>query len=256
MFIRQERSLKEFITFYPVISFIVIVNFILWYLTDFSQSSIGKIIIDFGMGSNFLVHEGQYWRLVTPIFLHSGLRHVLFNSFSLVIFGPAIEQMLGRFKFILTYLIAGIAGNVATFLLGPEIYFHLGASGAVYGIFGVYLYMIAVRQDLIDPMSRQIIIIITVLGFIMTFVRPNINIYAHLFGYVGGLIMAPIVLTRAKPFSIWRNRYKATPKDDDDPIKFDPNRWQKKRIPAQLKKNIFWVVLGILIIFALFGRFF
>jgi len=255
MFIRQERSLKEFFTFYPVISVIVIVNFVLWYLTDVSDSTIGTLILNIGIGNNLLIHEGEYWRILTPVFLHSGLRHVLFNSFALVIFGPALEQMLGKVKFISLYLMAGVAGNVATFIFGPEIYFHLGASGAVYGLFGVYLYMIVARKDLIDQGSQQIVIIITLLGFIMTVLRPNINIYAHLFGYVSGLILAPVFLSKAKPYSIWRSHYKASTRDDKQTIKFDPQRWQKKRIPTQLKKNIFWIVLGILIIFALFSRF-
>lgn len=256
MFIREERSLKEFFTFYPVISIIVIINFIFWYLTNVSNSAIGQLILDIGIGSNLLIHEGEYWRLFTPIFLHSGLRHVLFNSFALVIFGPALEQMLGRIKFIALYFIAGIVGNVATFIFGPEIYYHLGASGAVYGLFGVYLYMIIFRKDLIDPRNQQLIIIITILGFVMTFIRPNINIYAHLFGYVGGLVLAPIFLSGAKPYSIWRSRYRVNTSRGEQTVKFDPQRWQKKRIPTQLKKNLLWIVLGILIIFALLSRFF
>lgn len=255
MFIRQERSLQEFFTFYPVISIIVIINFILWFLTDFSGTHLGQFILDVGIGSNFLISEGQYWRFITPIFLHSGLGHVLFNSFALVIFGPALEQMFGRVKFLAFYLIAGVLGNIGTFLFGPEVYYHLGASGAVYGLFGIYLYMIFARKDLISPQDQQIIIILTLLGFLMTFIRSNINVYAHVFGYVSGLLLAPLFLVRATPFSNWRNLQRIKGKHDDDSISFDPNRWQKKRIPTQLKKNLLWIVLGILIIFAFISRF-
>src|SRR5690625_3147835 len=149
MFIRQERSLKEFISFYPIVSALVIIHIALWFLIDFSQSSFGRQLLLWGVGNNALIHEGEYWRLFTPIFLHGGLRHVLFNSFSLVLFGPALEQMLGRVKFIIVYIAAGLIGNIATLLFGPVMYTHLGASGAVFGLLGAYMYMVFMRRDLI-----------------------------------------------------------------------------------------------------------
>src|SRR5699024_9275451 len=89
---------------------------------------LGNLIRDWGMGVNFYISQGEYWRLITSIFLHAGLMHVLFNSFALVLFGPALEQMLGKLKFIATFLGAGLIGNLATFLLGPALYSHVGAS--------------------------------------------------------------------------------------------------------------------------------
>lgn len=255
MFLRQERSVQEFFAFYPVISIIVIVNIILWILTDFIRADFGQFLLTIGIGNNFLISQGEYWRLLTPVFLHNGLAHVLFNSFALVIFGPPLEQMLGRAKFLMFYLSAGILGNIGTFLFGPINYYHLGASGAIYGIFGLYLYMIIKRKDLMSPQNQQIVIILTIVGFMMTFVRPNINIYAHIFGYVSGFLFAPLLLTQVRPFSYWRNLQHRRQYNRSDDITFDPNRWQKKRIPAQLKKNLLWIVLGILLLLAFLNRF-
>jgi len=254
MFIRQERSVKEFMQFYPIVAWLVIINFALWLMIDFLQLKTGGLIYQWGVGNNLFIHEGEYWRLITPIFLHGGLMHAVFNSFSLVLFGPALEQMLGKVKFIITYLTAGIIGNLATYALGPAIYAHLGASGAVFGLFGVYMYMVIFRKDLIDDANAQIVMIITIIALVMTFLRPNINIYAHIFGLVGGLVLAPIVLRRAQPFSMWRNQRRAT--HNDGSIQFDPNRWRKRRIPQQLKKNLIWIILGVLVLFGLLGRIF
>src|SRR5690625_2698943 len=135
MFFRNE-SFKDFIRFYPVVTTIVAINLILWLLIYF-PNPLSDIIYWGGIGSNTAIAYGQYWRLVTPIFLHSpqGISHILFNSFSLVLFGPALEQMIGKFKFGFVYLFTGIVGNVFTYLVGVS-ELHLGASGAVYGLLG------------------------------------------------------------------------------------------------------------------------
>src|SRR4051812_21792510 len=111
MFIRNERSIKEFMQSYPVVSTIIIINLVLWLFINFLQLPIGLMIHDWAIGYNLFVAAGEYWRLVTPIFLHGDLMHVLFNSFSLVLFGPALEQMLGKLKFTFAYLGVGIIGN-------------------------------------------------------------------------------------------------------------------------------------------------
>lgn len=254
VFIRQERSIKEFMQFYPVVAWLIIIHFFLWLIIDLLRLPIGLEIYQWGVGNNAYIHQGEYWRLLTAIFLHSGLMHALFNSFSLVLFGPALEQMLGRVKFIITYLGAGLIGNIATYAFDPTAFYsHLGASGAVFGLFGVYMYMVVMRKDLIDDGNAQIVVIITIIALVMTFVRPQINIYAHIFGLLGGLMLAPVVLTNTKPFSMWRNR-RRPPKDGS--IQFDPNRWKKRRLSRQLKKNLLWIILAVLVLFGLLGRLF
>ncbi|HEX6594128.1 MAG TPA: rhomboid family intramembrane serine protease [Bacillota bacterium] len=250
MFIRTERSLNEFIRFYPIVSSLIIVHLLLWLIINFLQTPIGVQLYGWGVGSNFFIEQGEYWRLVTPIFLHADLMHVLFNSFALVLFGPALERMLGKVKFIASYLGAGIIGNIGTYFFGPSDiwYTHVGASGAIYGLFGMYLYMVIFRKDLIDPGSAQIVITLLIIGVVMTFARPNINTHAHLFGLVGGLFIAPLALASTTPFSRRQRTH------DDDTIQFDPNRWKKKRIPAHVKKKVLWTIIGILVVLGLLNK--
>ncbi|AIF42380.1 rhomboid family intramembrane serine protease [Virgibacillus sp. SK37] len=255
MFLRNERSIKEFMHNYPVVSVLVIIHLALWFIIDFIQLPIGESIYQWGAGSNYLINQGEWWRLITPIFLHAGLMHALFNSFSLVLFGPALEQMLGKTKFVLAYVGAGFVGDLGTYLLGPDSfwYTHVGASGAIFGLFGIYIFMVVFRKHLIDQANSQIVVTIFVIGLVMTFVRSNINIHAHIFGFIGGFAIAPLVLTKAKAYSPWRNRRVYDPNDTS--IKFDPNRWNKRRMPAKLKKNIFWIIFGVLVLLGLFSRF-
>ncbi|QHS24111.1 rhomboid family intramembrane serine protease [Virgibacillus sp. MSP4-1] len=198
MFIRTE-SFQEFLRFYPVVSVIVAINLGLWLFTEFLPIPLFDTIRYLGLGQNGLISAyNEYWRLLTAIFFHFGLMHAIFNSFSLVLFGPALERMLGKFKFILLYVLSGIIGNLATLWLASMNLTHAGASGAIFGLFGAYLFMVLFRKDLLDHQSTQIITVIMIIALIMTFLRANINIYAHIFGFIGGFALANILLSNVK----------------------------------------------------------
>lgn len=260
---RRSESFQEFIRFYPIVSFLVGLHIFLWLMTDFLSlplfeylNPLAKLnnyfdsLRTLAELNNFAVVNGEYWRLITPIFFHYGFMHALFNSFSLVLFGPALEQMLGKPKFILAYFFAGIAGNVGSFMFGSPYVVSVGASGAIFGLFGIYLYMIYARKDLIDQANTQIILTISIIALVMTFIRANINIYGHIFGLVGGLVIAPVVLRNAKPFSQWRN-IRRSGKGTDGDISFDPNRWKKRRFP--MKKYLPKLLWGLLIVLVVLG---
>ena len=197
MFIHHE-NFRSFTRHYPIVTGIIIIHILLWFV--FSMLPGGQQLLYLGIGSNYDVYNGEYWRLLTPIFLHSSFGHMLFNSFSLAIFGPALERMLGKPIFIITYLLSGVLANIGTYFVAPINYYHLGSSSAIFGLFGVYLYMVIYRKDLIDRMNSQIIISILVIGMVMTFFRSDINIYAHIFGLIGGAALAPIVLRKASRY--------------------------------------------------------
>ncbi|GAE26441.1 rhomboid family protein [Halalkalibacter wakoensis JCM 9140] len=247
MFIRNE-SFYSFRRNYPVITVLVAIHLILFIWMNFLP--FGNWIRAFGIGYNLAVANGEYWRLVTPIFMHIGAGHVIFNSFSLVIFGPALERMLGKGKFIVVYLLTGIIANIATFYLGGLTYPpHLGASGAIFGLLGMYVYIVLNRKDLIDRANSQLVMTIIAIGLVMTFVNPNINILAHLFGLIAGAALAPLFLIGARPFYAAQRVYS----DHTEPV-FDPNRWQKKQRNSKWIKQALWIGFGILVLFGLLGQ--
>jgi rhomboid protease GluP len=89
------------------------------------------VLLDFGSRLTTLIANGQWWRLVTPIFIHLGLLHLLFNNIALFQIGPLIEESLGSQKFIFVYIVCGIVGNIGSYV------FHIpgaGASGAIFGL--------------------------------------------------------------------------------------------------------------------------
>jgi membrane associated rhomboid family serine protease len=136
--------------------------------------------------------EGQIWRLITPTFMHSGFSHMLFNSFSLVLFGPPLEQMLAKGRFLFVYLVSGLIANITTLLLEPLTFIHVGSSGAIFGLFGYYISILIFRKRWMTKESSQIILTLCAVSLIMTFIQPNINITAHLFGLIGGFLLGCI----------------------------------------------------------------
>ena len=250
MFIRHE-SFRSFIKFYPIVSGLIAIHVLLFVIINLFP--FGNVVLYWGVGQNGLISEGEYWRLVTPIFLHASFGHVLFNSFSLYLFGPALEQMVGKIRFLISYLAMGIIANLATYWLEEPFYTQLGASGAIYGLFGIYIYMIINRSELIDRMNAQIVLTILVIGLIMTFVTPNINILAHLFGFISGAVIAPLVLIGAKRYTpvieFQRTR-------DHDEISFNPDRWKKRRLNRNTGKKVVWSLLILLAVVGLLIRLF
>ncbi|MFZ3590201.1 rhomboid family intramembrane serine protease [Bacillus sp. DJP31] len=241
MFLRTE-SFRTFIRYYPIVSFLVALHFLLWisfYLPG------GRLLYENMVGWNMFIAHGEWWRLFTPMLLHAGFAHVLFNSFSLVLFGPALEKLLGKTKFIVVYVGAAFIANVATFFLESPDFSHVGASGAIYGLFGVYLYMVLFRKELIDQANSQIIITILVIGLVMTFVGGNINVLGHIFGFVGGAILAPLVLPKMTSHHSYAYSSKPT---------FEMKNF-KVRLPKKFDRSaIVWIILGILVILGIFAR--
>lgn len=192
MFVRTE-SFQQFIRMYPVVTAIVAIHiaiFLGMHLPIFPQ----KLIFEKLAGVNVLIQLGEYWRLVTPIFVHVAFTHLLFNSFSLVLFGPALERALGKLQFTLVYITCGVAANIVTLILKPPYYTHIGASGAIFGLFGIYLAIIFLKKEVMPQHGKQVILPIAALGVIMTFFQANINITGHIFGLIAGFLIGAALI--------------------------------------------------------------
>ncbi|MGJ7922759.1 rhomboid family intramembrane serine protease [Neobacillus sp. LXY-4] len=190
MFSRTE-SFQQFIRFYPIVTAIIFVHLFLYLVTLFPFFPT-RSIFELLAGVNLYIAEGELWRFVTPIFLHSGFAHMLFNSFSLVLFGPPLEKMLGKTKYFLLYLTGGILANVGTYLVNPLTYTHVGSSGAIFALFGFYIAIIYLKKHMMSRQNSQIVLTITAIGLIMTFLQPNVNVAAHIFGLISGLVIGAI----------------------------------------------------------------
>jgi rhomboid protease GluP len=197
MFARMENA-HTFFRFYPVVSILVALHVVIWF-TFFLRIPIAEPLWEKMIGFNAAVQKGEYWRLVSPLVLHVRFEHMIINSISLILFGPALEKMLGKSKFLILYIGSGICANIATFFVLPAMYSHAGASGAIFGLFGMYGYLIVFRRDIIETQHARLLFAVICISLFISFTAPDVNMAAHLFGFLGGGIIAPFISSHLHP---------------------------------------------------------
>ncbi len=172
----------------------------------------------YGMKVNELIAAGEIWRLFTPMLLHGSILHILFNMYALRALGPSLEQHYGHGRFLMLYILAGFAGNVASFALSANP--SLGASTSLFGLFGaegVFLYH---NRDLFGERAKaglNQILRLAVLNLVIS-LAPGIDMWGHIGGLAGGVLFAwfagPVlklegifpaysIQDRREPASVW-----------------------------------------------------
>jgi membrane associated rhomboid family serine protease len=136
------------------------------------------------------VAGGQWWRLLTAGFLHSGILHLGFNMAALFVFGPPLEARLGRTRFAALYLASLLAGSLGALLVSPD-RLTVGASGAIFGLLGAII--VGQRASGIRASGMIPLLII---NLVFTVAVPGISIGGHLGGLAGGVICGAILYNR------------------------------------------------------------
>ncbi|MFD0822379.1 rhomboid family intramembrane serine protease, partial [Micromonospora zhanjiangensis] len=135
-------------------------------------------------GVAYGIPAGEFYRLLTAMFLHYGALHLLLNMWALWVLGRSLEAVLGPARFLALYLVAGVGGNVAAYVFSPD-HATAGASTAIFGLFAaLFVIMRRLGRD------TSAVIPILVINLIFTFTVPNISIAGHLGGLVTGAAMA------------------------------------------------------------------
>ena len=141
-----------------------------------------------------LVSEGQAWRLVSSVFLHSGFPHLAVNMLSLYFLGSFVENALGRGRFLALYLLSGLSGGIAYLFFGGFTTPAVGASGAIFGLLGGILGY-ALRRGTFswqNPVIRQLLILLAINLWIGLSIE-NVSNTAHMGGLAGGLVFGYLV---------------------------------------------------------------
>lgn len=183
----------------PTVTYSLIgINIAVWLLGMASTARLGGDILTWlGAKDNQLIIRGEYWRLLTPVFLHAGPLHLGVNCYSLYILGQDVERLYGHRKFLFVYLAAGLLGNIGSFVFSP--YRGVGASGAIFGLLGAVLYYGIENPKVFKKYFGANVIATIILNLGISLSIPGIDSFAHLAGLSGGFLVSGIVRVNAAP---------------------------------------------------------
>ena len=177
----------------PVITYaLIIINVLVFILSVFNDS----ILPMFAVNRELIVNFGQYYRLITGMFLHGTILHLLFNMYALYIIGMQLESFLGKAKYLIVYLLSGIGASMLSIFFSNS--FSVGASGAIFGLMGALLYFGYHYRVYLDSVVKSQIIPLIVLNLILGFTLSGIDNWAHIGGLVSGILATMAVGVKYK----------------------------------------------------------
>lgn len=168
----------------PLVTYVLIAINVAMFAVQMALPELEKELF---LWPNGVAHYDQYYRLLTSGFLHTGITHIAFNMIALYFTGPALERALGHTRFLTLYLLSLLGGSVLVYLLTPIGTPTLGASGAIFGLFGASFVLAKKLQFDIRGIVGLIVI-----NLVITFVVPGISWQGHIGGLVTGAAVAAV----------------------------------------------------------------
>ncbi|WP_163526363.1 rhomboid family intramembrane serine protease [Halobacillus ihumii] len=190
---KRKRETQAIFTFgKPLLTYVLLVLNVLMYLfIEFKGSSTSIVtLIEYGAKYNPAIVNGEWWRILSSMFLHIGTLHLLMNMLALYYLGTAVERIYGTLRFTWIYFMAGIFGGIASFMLNPQV--AAGASGAIFGLFGALLYFgVHYKRLFLRTMGYNLFIVIGI-NLAFGLLVPQVDNGAHMGGLIGGFIASAI----------------------------------------------------------------
>ncbi|MCJ7843412.1 rhomboid family intramembrane serine protease [Lederbergia sp. NSJ-179] len=191
---QNEKAVQQFFSASkPLFTYIFIaIQIIMFFWLEMNGGSKNpETLIRFGAKFSPLILEGEWWRLITPVFLHIGFIHLFMNTLALYYLGTAVERIFGRIRFVWIYLFSGFMGTLFSFVFTPTL--AAGASGAIFGCFGALLYVgFASPQLFFRTIGKNVLILIGI-NLVFGLIVPGIDYSGHIGGLVGGFLATGLV---------------------------------------------------------------
>lgn len=182
---------------------LMVINVLVFFLLSLrGDTESGYFMLQYGAMYEPLVTEGhEYYRLITSLFLHFGIQHLLNNMVMLGALGYQLENEIGRIKFLLIYFISGIGGNLCSLYWnvshGEQI-ISAGASGAIFGLMGALLYIVAVNRGRLGRLSGRGMLIMVALSLYFGLTSSGVDNSAHVGGLICGILITVLLYRRKR----------------------------------------------------------
>lgn len=182
-----RKAEKVFKSKIPYITYLLILINVIAYVYTYFIGDSQSIIAAFAINGP-AIRSGEYYRLITGMFLHGGIFHIIFNMYALYIIGSQLESFLGKIKYTIIYLLSGISGGLLSMLLAGSNVFSIGASGAIFGLMGALLYFGLQYRVYLGNFVRSQLVPLIVFNLILGAMSPGIDNYGHIGGLIGGIL--------------------------------------------------------------------
>lgn len=149
-----------------------------------------ETLVKFGGNVKSLVLNGEYWRLIASAFLHDGFLHLICNMYALYVLGIQLENFFGKTRFAIIYLFSAITGNLLSLVFADPNVVSIGASGAIFGLFGSLLYFGYYYRVYLGTVLRTQIVPVILINLLFGIVTPGIDNAAHIGGLIGGIFIS------------------------------------------------------------------
>lgn len=178
--------------------FLMLINCLIFALLELNGGSGDiRVLLRFGAIEPGLIIGGhEYYRLFTAMFLHGGISHLLYNMFSLYIFGTRIEDYYGRIRFLIIYILSGLAGSIFSVLFTQSV--SVGASGAIFGLVGAIAAWTYKSKGYLGGLNSQTMAIYILVSVGFGFVNGKVDNFGHLGGLLAGALISFILLSFKK----------------------------------------------------------
>lgn len=149
-----------------------------------------------------VLKDGEYYRLVTAMFMHFGIDHIINNMIVLFALGDNLERALGHVKYLLLYLFCGVGANWISMMMGSpdSMVVSAGASGAVFGVVGGLFYAVLINRGQLEDLSTRQLLVMIVLSLYLGFTESGVDNVAHIGGLILGILAGVLLYRKPKKF--------------------------------------------------------